>query len=72
MDEIIKLVAKKTGLSNEMSKLAVETVLNYLKKKLPAPVAAQIDALMQGKTSLENIGGVVDGLGSLMGKSKKK
>ena len=37
MDQLVKLVSQKTGLSEEMSKTAVEVVVNYLKDKLPRP-----------------------------------
>ena len=64
MDELVALVAEKTGLSEEMSKMAVETVLGYLKEKLPAPIAGQIDGLLSG----EGGGGVAGALGGLFGK----
>jgi hypothetical protein len=48
MDELVNLVAKKTGLSPEMAKTAVTTVINFLKQKLPAPIAAQIDSVLGG------------------------
>jgi len=65
MDELVKLVAKKTGISQEMAKTAVETVVNFLKQKLPKPLAGQIDAV------LGNAGGAEDllkGVGGLLGK----
>ena len=43
MDELVKLVSQKTGLPTEMATTAVETVVGYLKGRLPAPVAGQID-----------------------------
>ena len=46
MDELVKLVSKKTGLSKEMSETVVKLVLDYIKKKLPAPVAAQVDVIL--------------------------
>ena len=46
MDELVKLVSQKTGLPEDKSRLAVQTVLDYLKKKLPAPVASQIDTVL--------------------------
>ena len=48
MDELIKLVSAKTGLPAEQAKVAVTTVLGFLKEKLPAPLAGQIDALLAG------------------------
>ena len=43
-----KLVSKKTGLSEEMAQVAVNTVVEYLKDKLPGPAGAQLDALLDG------------------------
>ncbi len=67
MDELVKLVSQKTGLSEEMSKQAVVVVLDYLKQQLPAPVAGQIDGLLQGGSSSADLGGLAQGLGGLFG-----
>lgn len=66
MDELVKLVSEKTGLSEEMSKVAVETVLNYLKDKLPGPIAGQIDNVLGGGES-GGLGDLAGGLGGLFG-----
>lgn len=74
MDEIVQLVAKKTGLPKETAKVAVETVINYLKKKLPKPIGAQIDGLLKGAKA-SDIESAVSGLTNLLGqatKAKKK
>lgn len=73
MDELIKLVASKTGLSDAHAKLAVETVLSFLKTKLPAPIAGQLDAVLQGGGVAGALGGLDTGgignaLGGLLGK----
>lgn len=65
MDELIKLVAKKTGISEQQARTAVETVLNFLKQKLPAPIAGQIDGLLKGGAQGDD---VLKGLGGLLGK----
>jgi hypothetical protein len=68
MNELVALVSEKTGLSEEMAKTAVELVLNYLKEKLPAPIADQIDTVMGG-TGAASAGGLLSGdLGSVFGK----
>ena len=67
MDELVKLVSKKTGLSQEMSKTAVETVLSYLKQKLPAPIAGQLDGVLSGGGT-PDVGDIAKGLGGLLGK----
>jgi septal ring factor EnvC (AmiA/AmiB activator) len=68
MDELVELVAEKTGLPEEMAKIAVETVIGYLKGKLPGPVAGQIDNLLGGAGGGQDLGGVAKGLGGLFGK----
>lgn len=73
MDELIKLVSKKTGLSEQMAKIAVDTVIGFLKKKLPAPVASQIDGVLAGSGSVEGLKDLSKGLeGILGGKGSKK
>lgn len=61
MEQLIQVVMQKTGLSAEIAKVAVETVLTHLKTVLPAPVAAQIDTFIKG--------GDVAGLGDVAMKS---
>jgi hypothetical protein len=64
MDELTKLVAERTGLSNEMAKVAVDTVIDFLKDRLPEPVAAQLDTILEGGDASDLMGG----LGGLLGK----
>ncbi len=66
MDELIKLVTAKTGLSAGQAKQAIEVVLGFLKEKLPAPIAGQIDGLLAGGG--EGLGGLTKGLGGILGK----
>ena len=64
MDEIVNLVAQKTGISKDQAKTAVDTVIGWLKQKLPPQIGGQLDAVMSGK-SPQNIAG---DLGGLLGK----
>ena len=57
MDELIKQVTAKTGISEEQARTAVKTVLDFVKSKLPAPIAGQIENAMGGE------GGVGGGTG---------
>lgn len=61
MDELVKLVVQKTGISEALARQAVTVVVDYLKKKLPAPIAGQVDAVLSGK------GPDVSKLGGLLG-----
>lgn len=67
MDELVKLVVKKTGLPEAQAKMAVKVVLDFLKKKLPEPIGSQIDVVLSGKTPSADI---LQGLGGLLGKKK--
>src|SRR5262249_58209994 len=48
MDELINLVVKKTGLSQDDARKAVEVVVNALKSNLPGPIASQLDSFLSG------------------------
>lgn len=64
MDEIVKQVVAKTGISEEQAKTAVTTVLGFLKSRLPAPIAGQIDGVLGGEGS-----STAGGLGDLASKA---
>ena len=65
MDQLVQLVSQKTGLSEEMARTAVDTVIGFLKERLPAPIAAQIDTILGG--SGPSLGGLAGGLGGILG-----
>ena len=65
MDELVKLVSKKTGLPEAQARQAVEVVIGFLKRKLPAPVASQIDGILGGTSQ---VAGAAKGLGGLLKK----
>ncbi|NLF00755.1 MAG: DUF2267 domain-containing protein [Anaerolineales bacterium] len=67
MDELVKLVAQKAGIPEKSARTAAETVLNFLKQRLPAPIAGQLDALVAGANA-DQISSAAAGLGNLLGK----
>lgn len=48
MEELINQVAQRTGLAPDKARLAVETVLNFAKSRLPAPIATQLESALAG------------------------
>ncbi len=69
MDELIKLVTEKANISEDQARQAVTTVLDFLKTKLPAPVASQIDGLLSGGGNIAgSLGDAAKGLGGLFGR----
>jgi hypothetical protein len=63
MDELVKLITQKTGISEDQARQAVTIVLNFIKERLPAPIAAQVDGVI-------NNPGVAGALGGLFGGKK--
>lgn len=61
MDELIKLVTAKAGISEDQARSAVTTVIGFLKDKLPAPIAGQLDNAVSGE------GGTVGEIASKVG-----
>jgi uncharacterized protein (DUF2267 family) len=62
--EIVKLVSSKTGLDEQTATTAVDTVLGYIKQKLPPEIGGQLDALLSGQQDSGTAGilGAVQGL----------
>jgi hypothetical protein len=75
MDELINRVTEKTGLSPDQAQAAVNTVLGFLKERLPAPLASGLDSLVGGTEGSGEAGNeglastATAALGNLFGKS---
>jgi hypothetical protein len=74
MDELIKTVAQRTGLGEDKARVAVDTVINFLKGRLPGPVASQLDGALGGGAGAGGAGDVMNqvkgGLGGMFGGGK--
>jgi len=75
VDELIKQVVEKTGISESQARTAVETVVGFLKERLPAPVAGQVDGALGGAAGAAGglagkAGDVLGGLGGMFGGKK--
>lgn len=66
MQELIKMVSDKAGISEDQARKATETVMGYLKGKLPPAVASQLDGVASGG-STGNLGDIASGLGGKFG-----
>ena len=73
MEALVNLVSEKTGISPELAQKAVDITLNFVKDKLPAPVAEQIDGLISGEGGEGGgvLGGLAKGLGGMLGKEEE-
>ena len=63
MDELVKQITAKTGISADQAKQAIGVIADYLKQHLPAPIAAQVDGVLKGGSLPD----VSKGLGGLFG-----
>ncbi len=70
MNELVSLIVKKTGIPEATAQTVVNMVVDYLKKKLPAPVGAQIDGLLSNQAAVQQAEGMLGGLASKLGKKK--
>jgi hypothetical protein len=67
MDQLVSQVAQRTGISNDQAKQAVTMVVDFLKQRLPAPIASQVDAALSGQGSSGMAGEAEKAVGSLGG-----
>lgn len=63
-EQVINMIVKKTGISQENAQKAVLVVFDFLKTKLPAPIASQVDSFLNtgtvsGNAMTEQTGGFV-------------
>jgi hypothetical protein len=51
MDELIQQVQARTGINADQARTAVETVVGFIKERLPEPMRGQVDALLSGQAA---------------------
>jgi hypothetical protein len=71
LNELVNLIVKKTGIPAATAQTVVKVVIDFLKKKLPAPIGAQIDGLLSNDAAVSSAGNMLGNLASQLGKKKK-
>jgi hypothetical protein len=66
MEELIKQVSERAGISEEQARSAVETVAGFLKERVPAPYNSYVDNFL-GASGGESSGGLLDTLSETFG-----
>jgi uncharacterized protein (DUF2267 family) len=64
MNELIEQLKSRVGLDDSKAQSAAETVINFLKQRLPEPVASQLESALSGGGAA----GIADKLGGMLGK----
>ncbi len=67
MDEIVKQVVERTGMPEDQVRGVVVVVIEEIKKRLPEPIAAQVDGVLASGSG-DVIGQAGQMLGGLFGK----
>lgn len=49
MEKLVNLVSEKAGIGQDQARKAVETVIGFMKDRLPAPLASQLDNAVSGE-----------------------
>ena len=68
MDEMIKQIMGKTGMTMEQVKPVANQVIAFIKERLPGPLGSQLDKLLGDNKAADPAGAVLDQLGTLFGK----
>ncbi|HEX8636341.1 MAG TPA: hypothetical protein VF703_19625 [Pyrinomonadaceae bacterium] len=73
MEELIRQVTERTGITEAQARTAIDTVMGYMRDKLPASVSGMIDGAVGGGAGVA--GGMADtaqnmlgGIGGIFGK----
>ncbi len=64
VDELIEQLKSRVGLDDAKAHSAAQTVLDFLKQRLPGPVASQLDSAISGGGAQ----GVAGKIGDMLGK----
>jgi uncharacterized protein (DUF2267 family) len=65
MNELIEQLKSRVGLDDSKASSAAQTVIEFLKQRLPAPIATQVESALAGGGTME---GMKDTLGGVFGK----
>jgi hypothetical protein len=72
MDQLVKEISARTGISEQQAREAAQMVIGHLKGVLPEPIASQVDGFLGtgGSSSGGNldIGGAMNSIGDMFGK----
>ena len=68
MNELVNMIVTKTGIPQATAQTVVNMVVDFIKKKLPAPVGAQIDGLLSNAGAAKQAEDVFSNMTSKFGK----
>lgn len=57
MEELVKELVEKVGLSEEKAKESVEVITEFVKGKLPSSLSGQVENIMNGEFNMSSLFG---------------
>ena len=67
MQQLIQQITQRTGIPEDKAQAAVDTVVGYLKERLPGPMASQLDNAMSGEAGEQGGGGLMGAAKGMLG-----
>jgi hypothetical protein len=72
MDQLVKTISQKTGISQEQAQTAVQEVISFVKAKLPPQYAGYVDTFLSGSGNMptnmpSNLGDLEKEVGGMFG-----
>lgn len=72
MQELVQQVMERAGISEQSAIAAVAAVMDYIKQRAPAPVAAQLEQYLTDDTAKSVVGAAEGALGQMFGEHKSE
>ncbi len=66
MENLIKLVSEKAGIPEAKADTAIQTVVNFLKNKMPGGIGAQVESFIKSGTISNLAGGVKEKVNEML------
>ncbi len=71
MEQLVNQITNQTGISEDQAQQAIQTVVGFLRGKLPEPIANQVESALGitqgGVLGGQGLGGVTDQVGDTLG-----
>ena len=67
MNELVRLIMEKTGVTEEQAAKAAETAAGFIKDRLPSNLGSQVDNILGSGKSEGTLGGITRKAGSVFG-----
>jgi hypothetical protein len=67
INEMVALLVQKTGLSQDKAQEVVQTVVTFLKTRLPAPIANHLDMVLNSNVNMGEVEAMEQKAASMLG-----